>query len=91
MPYRARGPAHHDCHSRSAVKAVERGAFHYMGEAEVPFQRCRHHRKVTEPLQPLIDKHSPSTIEADWEDGDIHADLKIEVIVRTAAGCLVLL
>jgi transposase len=67
------------------------GAVHYHpGETVGLCRRRKRRREVAELLQALGDKHPTGTISVAWDTADTHADDAVEVVVRAAAGRLVL-
>jgi putative transposase len=68
------------------------GAVNYhTGETEVIFRRHKRRKEVAELLQRLVDKHPSGTIYVAWDNASTHEDDEIEIVVRAAAGRLVLL
>lgn len=68
------------------------GAVNYhTGESEVIFRRHKRRKEVAELLQRLVDKHPSGTIYVAWDNAGTHEDDEVEVVVRAAAGRLVLL
>jgi putative transposase len=68
------------------------GAVNYhTGETEVIFRKHKRRREIAELLQRLLDKHSTGTIFVAWDNASTHEDDEVEMVVRAAAGRLVLL
>ena len=68
------------------------GAVNYdTGETEVIFRRHKRRREIAEWLQRLLDKHPTGPLYVAWDNASTHQDDEIEAVVRSAAGCLVLL
>jgi transposase len=63
----------------------------HTGETVVLFRLRKRRREVAELLQALVDKHPTGTIDVAWDHADTHADDEVEVVVRSAAGRVVLL
>ena len=68
------------------------GAVNYhTGETVVIIRRHKRRPEVAELLQALVDKHPKGTIFVAWDNFTAHQDDEVEVVVRSAAGRLVLL
>jgi transposase len=68
------------------------GAVNYhTGETLVLIRRRKRRREVAELLQALVDRHPTSTIFVAWDNASTHEDDEVEMVVRAAAGRLVLL
>jgi len=68
------------------------GAVNYhTGETVVQFHRRKRRTEMAELLKALVSKHPTGTIDVVWDNASLHADEEIEVVVRAAAGRLVLL
>jgi hypothetical protein len=57
----------------------------------VLFRRRKRRREIAELLSALLNKHVTGTIYVAWDNADTHEDDEVEVVVRAAAGRLVLL
>jgi len=68
------------------------GAVNYhSGETVVLIRRRKRRSEVAELLQALVDKHPTGTIYVVWDNASTHQDDEIEIVVRAAAGRLILL
>ena len=68
------------------------GAVNYhTGETVVIIRKHKRRQEVAELLQALLDKHPKGTIYVAWDNFTAHQDDEVEVVVRSAAGRLVLL
>ena len=68
------------------------GAVNYhTGETVVLLRRHKRRREIAELLQALVDKHPTGTIYVAWDKACTHEDDEVEMVVRAAAGRLVLL
>ena len=68
------------------------GAVNYhTGETVVLIRKRKRRQEVAELLQALMDKHLTGTIYVAWDNASTHQDDEVEVVVRSAAGRLVLL
>jgi transposase len=68
------------------------GAVNYhTGETVVIIRRRKRRLEVAELLQALVDKHLTGTIYVAWDNASTHQDDEIEMVVRAAAGRLILL
>lgn len=68
------------------------GAVNYhTGETEVIFRKHKRRREIAQLLQRLVDKHPTGTIFVAWDNASTHEDDEVEVVVRAAAGRLILL
>jgi transposase len=68
------------------------GAVNYhTGETVVIIRRRKRRLEVAELLQALVDKHLTGTIYVAWDNASTHQDDEIEIVVRAAAGRLILL
>ena len=64
---------------------------YYSGETVVLFKRHKRRKEIAELLQALVDKHPTGTIYVAWDNAGTHEDDEVEMVVRAAAGRLVLL
>jgi putative transposase len=77
---------------RQPYKRYGLGAVNYhTGETVVLFRQHKRRAEVAELLQALLDKHPQGTIYVAWDNVSTHEDDEVEVVVRAAAGRLVLL
>jgi putative transposase len=79
---------------RQPYKRYGLGAVNYhTGETLVIFRRRKRRCEVAELLNALMDKHKhpTGTVFVAWDNSSTHEDDEIEVVVRAAAGRLVLL
>jgi hypothetical protein len=68
------------------------GAVNYhSGETVVLLRRHKRRQEIAELLQALVDKHPTGTIYVAWDNACTHEDDEVEMVVRAAAGRLVLL
>lgn len=68
------------------------GAVNYhTGETVILVRQRKRRLEVAELLQALVDKHPSSTIFVVWDNASTHQDDEVELVVRAAAGRLVLL
>jgi len=68
------------------------GAVNYhTGETVVLIRRRKRRVEVAELLQALVDKHPTGTVYVAWDNASTHQDDEVEIVVRAAAGRLVLL
>ena len=68
------------------------GAVNYhTGETVVQFHRRKRRKEIAQLLEALLAKHPTGTVYVAWDNADTHQDAEVEVVVRTAAGRLVLL
>ena len=68
------------------------GAVNYHTEETVVLlRRQKRRREIAELLQALVEKHPTGTIYVAWDNADTHEDDEVEMVVRAAAGRLVLL
>ena len=68
------------------------GAVNYhTGETVVLIKPHKRRQEIAELLQALVDKHPIGTIYVAWDNANTHQDDEVEVVVRGAAGRLVLL
>ena len=68
------------------------GAVNYhTGETVVIVRRHKRRCEIAELLQALVDKHPHEIVYVAWDNASTHEDDDIEVVVRAAAGRLVLL
>ena len=63
----------------------------HTGETVVLLRRQKRRQEIAEVLQALVDKHPTGTIYGAWDNADTHEDDEVEMVVRAAAGRLVLL
>jgi putative transposase len=74
------------------IKHYGIGAVNYhTGETEVIFRKCKRRREIAELLERLLQKHPTGTIYVAWDNASTHEDDEVEVVIRAAAGRLVLL
>jgi putative transposase len=64
---------------------------YHTGETVVLFKRHKRRQEIAELLEALLDKHPTATIYVAWDNAGTHADDEVEIVVRAAAGRLVLL
>jgi putative transposase len=68
------------------------GAVNYhTGETVVVVRRRKRRREVAELLEALLEKHPSERIYLAWDNATTHFDDEVEVVLREAAGQLVLL
>jgi len=68
------------------------GAVNYhSGETVVIIRKRKRRREVAELLQALVDKHPNEIVYVAWDNANTHQDDEVEVVIRAAAGRLVLL
>ncbi len=68
------------------------GAVNYhTGETVVLIRQRKRRRETAEVLQALLDRHPRGTVYVAWDNASTHQDDEVEVVVRGAAGRLVLL
>ena len=68
------------------------GAVNYhTGETVVLIRRRKRRKEVAELLEALLEKHPQETIYVAWDNAVTHQDDEVEIVVRAAAGRLVLL
>lgn len=67
------------------------GVNYHTGETVVLIRKRKRRREIAEFLQALVDKHPTGTIYVAWDNANTHQDDEVEVVVRAAAGRLVLL
>ena len=68
------------------------GAVNYHTGETVVLVRSRKRRKeIAELLEALLEKHPDETIYVAWDNANTHQDDEVEMVVRRAAGRLVLL
>jgi transposase len=68
------------------------GAVNYCtGETVVLFKRRKRRMEIAELLEALLETHPTGTIYVAWDNAGTHADDEVEMVVRAAAGRLVLL
>lgn len=67
------------------------GAVNYQtGETVVLLKRHKRRKEIAELLQALVDKHPTGTIYVAWDNATTHEDDEVEIVLRAAAGRLVL-
>jgi len=66
-------------------------ANYHTGETVVLLRRHKRRREIAELLQARVDKHPTGTIYVAWDNACTHEDDEVEMVVRAAAGRLVLL
>ncbi len=64
---------------------------YYTGESVVLFQRHKRRKEIALLLEALLEKHPTGTIYVAWDNANTHEDDEVELVVRAAAGHLVLL
>jgi len=68
------------------------GAINYhSGETVVLVRRRKRRKEIAELLEALLEKHPDETIYVTWDNANTHQDDEVEMVVRRAAGRLVLL
>lgn len=68
------------------------GAVNYhTGETVVLLKRHKRRTEIAELLEALVEKHPTGTIYVAWDNARTHEDDEVEIVVRAAAGRLVLL
>jgi len=68
------------------------GAVNYQtGESLVLFRRRKRRREIAELLQALLEKHPTQTVYVAWDNCNTHEDDEVEMVLRAAAGRLILL
>jgi putative transposase len=68
------------------------GAVNYQtGETVVLLKRHKRRKEIAELLQTLVDQNPAGTIYVAWDNAGTHEDDEVEMVVRAAAGRLVLL
>jgi len=68
------------------------GAVNYQtGETVVLIRRRKRRKEIAELLEALLEKHPDETIYVTWDNANTHQDDEVEVVVRRAAGRLILL
>ena len=68
------------------------GAVNYhSGETVVLVRRRKRRKEIAELLEALLEKHPDETIYVAWDNANTHEDDEVEMVVRRAAGRLVLL
>ena len=68
------------------------GAVNYhTGETVVLLKRHKRREAIAELLEALLDKHPTGTIDVAWDNAGTPEDDEVEIVVRAAAGRLVLL
>src|SRR5260221_6262110 len=64
---------------------------YYTGESVVLFQRHKRRKEIPLLLEALLEQHPTGTIYVAWDNANTHEDDEVELVVRAAAGHLVLL
>jgi putative transposase len=64
---------------------------YHHGDTVVLLKRHKRRQEIAELLEALLDKHPTGTIYVAWDTAGTHEDDVIEIVVRAAAGQLVLL
>lgn len=68
------------------------GAVNYhTGETVVLIRRRKRRQEVAELLEALLEKHPQETVYVTWDNAITHQDDEVEMVVRAAAGRLILL
>jgi putative transposase len=68
------------------------GAVNYhTGETVVLLKRHKRRREIAELLDALLEKHPTGSIYVAWDNAGTHEDDEVEMVLRAAAGRLVLL
>lgn len=68
------------------------GAVNYdTGETVVLVRRRKRRKEIAELLEALLEKHPDQTIYITWDNANTHQDDDVEMVVRRAAGKLILL
>ena len=68
------------------------GAVNYhSGETVVLVRRRKRRKEIAELLEALLEKHPDETIYVAWDNANTHQDDEVEMVVRRAAGRLILL
>lgn len=68
------------------------GAVNYhSGETVVLVRRRKRRKEIAELLETLLEKHPDETIYVAWDNANTHQDDEVEMVVRRAAGRLILL
>src|SRR5258708_30886610 len=63
---------------------------YYTGESVVRFQREKGRKEIALLLEALLEKPPTGTIYVVWDNANTHEDDEVELVVRAAAGHLVL-
>ena len=66
-----------------------RAVNYHTGETVVLIRPRKRSKEVAELLQALLEKHPQETIDVAWDNAITHQDEEVEVVVRAAAGRLV--
>ena len=64
---------------------------YHTGETVVLLKRHKRRQEIAELLEALLDKHATGTSSVAWDNAGTHEDDEVEIVVRAAAGRLVLL
>jgi transposase len=64
---------------------------YHTGATVVLLKRHQRRKEIAELLEVLVDKHPTGTIYVAWDKAGTHEDDEVEIVVRAAAGRLVLL
>lgn len=68
------------------------GAVNYhSGETVVMIQKRKKREQIAQLLEKLVEKHPTQTIYVAWDNADTHSGGKVEEVLRSAAGRLILL
>jgi putative transposase len=59
------------------------------GKTVVLLKRHKRRQEIAELLEALLDNHPTGTISVAWDNAGTHADDAVEIVVRAAAGRLV--
>lgn len=64
---------------------------YHRGETVVLLKRHTRRQEIAELVEALVEKHPTGTIYVAWDNAGTHEDDEVEMVVRAAAGRLVLL